>query len=61
MIEKMTQDKRFRLAEEICEIFVKHEAESQEAVSAMHIVMDLLRPSGLAGVAGEGCSCGAAQ
>jgi hypothetical protein len=54
-LEQMAPDKRFLLAEEICEIFVKYEAEAQEAISAIRIVMDLIPSSGLAVVKGEVC------
>ena len=48
MLENMTQDKRLVLAERICDLFVEQEAKTEEAVAAIHLVMNLMNHSGLA-------------
>lgn len=53
MLESIVQNTRLVLAQRICDLFIEMQADSDDAVSALHIAMNLIRPSGLAIVQGE--------
>jgi hypothetical protein len=56
-----TENKRIVLAQRICDLFVEQEVETDDAVASLHIVMNLIRPSGLAIVRTQAMSAGGEQ